>query len=99
MKKTPTLLTLLLIILATYWSFRVLLPQYSPDEVVVETEFSTNRALQHVKEISKEPHGVGFPAHTSVRNYITDELKNLGLETSLQEGYTSGDWGNLSKAA
>ncbi|HDZ07313.1 hypothetical protein LCGC14_0118060 [marine sediment metagenome] len=98
MKKTPTLLTLLLIILATYWSFRVLLPQYSPDEVVVETEFSTNRALQHVKEISKEPHGVGFPAHTSVRNYITDELKNLGLETSLQEGYTSGDWGNLSKA-
>ena len=98
MKKTPTVLTLLLVILATYWSFRVLLPHYNPDEVVVDTEFSTNRALQHVKEISKEPHGVGFPAHTTVRNYITNELKNLGLETSLQEGYTSGDWGNLSKA-
>ena len=98
MKKTPTVLTLLLVILATYWSFRVLLPHYNPDEVIVDTEFSTNRALQHVKEISKEPHGVGFPAHTTVRNYITNELKNLGLETSLQEGYTSGDWGNLSKA-
>ncbi|WP_027065227.1 M28 family peptidase [Maribacter sp. Hel_I_7] len=98
MKKTPTVLTLLLVILATYWSFRVLLPHYNPDEVVVDTEFSTNRALQHVKEISKEPHGVGFPTHTTVRNYITNELKNLGLETSLQEGYTSGDWGNLSKA-
>ncbi|WP_282178959.1 M28 family peptidase [Maribacter stanieri] len=98
MKKTPTVLTLLLVILATYWSFRVLLPHYNPDKVVVDTEFSTNRALQHVKEISKEPHGVGFPAHTTVRNYITNELKNLGLETSLQEGYTSGDWGNLSKA-
>tara|TARA_R110000744_G_scaffold87305_1_gene170517 strand:+ start:2762 stop:5044 length:2283 start_codon:yes stop_codon:yes gene_type:complete len=98
MKKTPTVLTLLLVILATYWSFRVLLPHYNPDEVVVDTEFSTNRALQHVKEISKEPHGVGFPAHTTVRNYITNELKNLDLETSLQEGYTSGDWGNLSKA-
>jgi len=98
MKKTPTVLTLLLVILATYWSFRVLLPHYNPDEVVVDTEFSTNRALQHVKEISKEPHGVGFPAHTTARNYITNELKNLGLETSLQEGYTSGDWGNLSKA-
>ena len=98
MKKTPTVLTLLLVILATYWSFRVLLPHYNPDEVVVDTEFSTNRALQHVKEISKEPHGVGFPAHTTVRNYITNELNNLGLETSLQEGYTSGDWGNLSKA-
>ena len=98
MKKTPTVLTLLLVILATYWSFRVLLPHYNPDEVIVDTEFSTNRALQHVKEISKEPHGVGFPAHTTVRNYITNELKNLDLETSLQEGYTSGDWGNLSKA-
>lgn len=98
MKKTPTLLTLLLIILTTYWSFRVLLPQYNEGETVVETEFSTDRALVHVKEISKEPHGVGFPAHTTVRNYITEELQKLGLETSLQEGYTAGDWGNLSKA-
>ncbi|WP_324024300.1 M28 family peptidase [Maribacter sp. BPC-D8] len=98
MRKTPTVLTLLLIILATYWSFRVLLPQYNEGETVVETEFSTDRALQHVKEISKEPHGVGFPAHTTVRNYITEELQKLGLETSLQEGYTAGDWGNLSKA-
>ena len=98
MRKTPTVLTLLLIILATYWSFRVLLPQYNEGETVVETEFSTDRALLHVKEISKEPHGVGFPAHTTVRNYITKELQKLGLETSLQEGYTAGDWGNLSKA-
>ncbi|SIQ11033.1 M28 family peptidase [Maribacter ulvicola] len=98
MKKTPTLLTLLLIILATYWSFRSLLPQYHKGEVVIETEFSTDRALQHVKEISKKPHGVGFPGHTTVRNYITKELQQLGLETSLQEGYTAGDWGNLSKA-
>ena len=98
MKKTPTIVTLLLIILATYWSFRVLLPQYTPNDSATEIEFSTDRALKHVKEISQEPHGVGFPAHTTVRNYITEELKKLGLETSLQEGYTAGDWGNLSKA-
>ncbi|MDP5061804.1 MAG: M28 family peptidase [Maribacter sp.] len=98
MRKTPTVLTLLLMILATYWSFRVLQPQYIKGETVVDTEFSTDRALTHVKEISKEPHGVGFPAHTTVRNYITAELQKLGLETSLQEGYTAGDWGNLSKA-
>jgi len=98
MKKTPTLLTLLLIILATYWSYRVLLPRYTADEVVADTEFSTDRALEHVKEISQEPHAVGFSAHTTVRNYISKELQGLGLETSLQEGYTAGDWGNLSKA-
>ena len=98
MKKTPTVLTLLLIILATYWSFRVLLPQYTEGETVAETQFSTDRALVHVKEMSKEPHGVGFPAHTTVRNYIIEQLRSLGLETTLQEGYTAGDWGNLSKA-
>ncbi|APQ17620.1 M28 family peptidase [Maribacter hydrothermalis] len=98
MKKTPTILTLLLIILAIYWSFRVLLPQYSPDDSISETEFSTDRALKHVKELSKEPHGVGFAGHSQVRAYISSELEQLGLETTLQEGYTAGDWGNLSKA-
>ncbi|MDP2525886.1 M28 family peptidase [Maribacter dokdonensis] len=76
----------------------MLLPQYTEGETVAETQFSTDRALVHVKEMSKEPHGVGFPAHTTVRNYITEQLRSLGLETTLQEGYTAGDWGNLSKA-
>lgn len=98
MKKTPTILTLLLVVLAVYWSFRALLPQYNADNTIVETEFSTDRALVHVKEISKEPHAVGFPAHAKVRSYIIAELQKLGLETSIQEGYTAGDWGNLSKA-
>ncbi|MEH6513954.1 MAG: M28 family peptidase, partial [Maribacter arcticus] len=98
MKKTPTILTLLVVVLAVYWSFRALLPQYNADNTIVETEFSTDRALVHVKEISKEPHAVGFPAHAKVRSYIVAELQKLGLETSIQEGYTAGDWGNLSKA-
>ena len=98
MKKTPTILTLLVVVLAVYWSFSALLPQYNADNTIVETEFSTDRALVHVKEISKEPHAVGFPAHAKVRSYIIAELQKLGLETSIQEGYTAGDWGNLSKA-
>jgi hypothetical protein len=98
MKKTPTILTILLIILSIYWSFRVLLPQYNAEKLVPETEFSTDRALEHVKELSKEPHGVGFPGHIKARSYIIAGLNKLGLETTLQEGYTAGDWGNLSKA-
>ncbi len=70
MKKTPTVLTLsLLIILATYWSFRASFHlNIRKGKTVAETQFSTDRALAHVKEMSKEPHGVGFPAHTTVRN-------------------------------
>ncbi len=74
------------------------MPTYKTDNKVSENVFSTDRALTHVEKISKKPHGVGFPAHAEVRSYIVSELEALGLETSIQEGYTAGDWGNLSKA-
>jgi len=74
------------------------MPTYKIDNKASENIFSTDRALAHVEKISKKPHGVGFPAHTEVRSYIVSELEALGLETSIQDGYTAGDWGNLSKA-
>lgn len=98
MKKTTSVLTLLLILVAIYWSFKSQLPTYSPDKDVPKTEFSTDRALVHVKAISQEPHGVGFNGHEKVKNYIITELKALELETSVQEGYNVTDWANLSKA-
>ncbi|MBD0779249.1 M20/M25/M40 family metallo-hydrolase [Maribacter sp. ANRC-HE7] len=98
MKPFSKITSLLLILLAVYWSFKAAMPSYTEDINTTKNAFSTDRALTHVKNISKKPHGVGFPAHTEVRNYIVSELQSLGLETSLQEGYTAGDWGNLSKA-
>ncbi len=98
MKKFPSTLTFLIIVLAIYWSFRSSMPSYEPDGAIEATSFSTDRALQHVSEIAKKPHAVGFPAHEAVRSYIVSELDKMGLEASLQEGYTAGDWGNLSKA-
>ncbi|MBO0324362.1 M28 family peptidase [Muricauda sp. CAU 1633] len=91
-------LALLLLFFAVYWSYKSLVPSYSPDEDTVQEHFSTDRALFHVKNISIEPHAVGFPGHARVRAYIIAELKKMGLETITQEGYTAGDWGNLSKA-
>ena len=98
MKKFTPTITLLLLILAIYWSFRALMPSYTPDNNSPATKFSTDRALAHVRKISGKPHGVGFPAHKEVREYIISELKKIGLRTSVQEGYTAGDWANLSKA-
>ncbi|NHF60492.1 M28 family peptidase [Flavobacteriaceae bacterium TP-CH-4] len=98
MKKFPSTLTLLLILLAIYWVFRASMPTYSPDRDAPATDFSTDRSLVHVKAMSQKPHAVGFPAHTEVRNYVIGALRKMGLETSVQEGYTAGDWGNLSKA-
>ncbi|MBT8297058.1 MAG: M28 family peptidase [Maribacter sp.] len=98
MNKFSKITTLLLILLAIYWSFKSSMPHYTIDDKAPENVFSTDRALAHVAKLSTKPHGVGFPAHAEVRSYIVSELESLGLETSIQEGYTAGDWGNLSKA-
>ncbi len=98
MKRFSKITTLLLILLAIYWSFKSTMPSYQNDKNALETVFSTDRALTHVERVSQKPHGVGFPAHAEVRSYIVSELQNMGLQTSIQEGYTAGDWGNMSKA-
>lgn len=98
MKNLATPITFLLVLFAIYWGFKSSMPTYQMDETVPNTAFSTDRALKHVQEISKKPHAVGFPAHKEVREYIVRDLEGMGLETSLQIGFTAGDWGNLSKA-
>jgi len=99
MKNTNSVLTLVLILLAIYLGFILSVPDYTAGTDNGKTLFSTDRALAHVKKMSEKPHAVGFPAHTEVKQYIVDELQRMGLETSLQEGYTAGDWANLSKAS
>lgn len=90
--------SILLIIFAVGWSFSVLLPNKTASIDAPDNTFSTQRALIHLKEISKNSHYLGSDAHNDVRAYIVNELEKLGLETEIQEGYAIGDWGNLSKA-
>tara|TARA_R110002020_G_scaffold122487_2_gene277834 strand:- start:16903 stop:19185 length:2283 start_codon:yes stop_codon:yes gene_type:complete len=98
MKNLVTVITLFALGLAIYWGFRASMPIYEEDSKAPATSFSTDRAMEHVKNISKEPHAVGFTGHQKVQDYIVSELRAMGLETSLQQGYTAGDWANLSKA-
>ncbi len=49
-----------------------------------KTEFSAERALVHLKEITKKPHFVGTKNHSVVRNYIVKELEKLGLTVEIQ---------------
>lgn len=98
MKKITSVITFLLLLFAIYWSFKAAMPTYSEGATIPNSEFSTDRALEHVKTIAQNPHAVGFSAHKEVREYIVSELRKLGLDVSLQEGYTAGDWGNYSKS-
>lgn len=98
MKRFPSTTTLLLLLFTIYWVFYTLMPSVGNESEIKETSFSVSKALTHVKKIAQKPHAVGTPGHAEVRSYIVSELEKMGLETSLQEGYTAGDWSNLSKA-
>ncbi|MBT8294055.1 MAG: M28 family peptidase [Eudoraea sp.] len=98
MKTSVQLFSFLLILLAIYLCFDTVMPKYKSDLDKPATVFSTDRALKHVEAMSKQPHGVGFAAHETVKTYILDQLSQMGLETTTQKGYTVGDWNNFSKA-
>lgn len=97
-KNYSSLLTVALIIGVLAYLFTFAMPSWSADEDKKVTEFSTSRALEHIEVIAKEPHYVGTKNHEVVANYIVRELQKLGLETTVQEGFTLSDWGNLVKS-
>jgi len=49
------------------------------------TEFSAGRAMQHVRQIAREPHAMGTAAHARVRTYLAAQLRQLGLQTIVQD--------------
>lgn len=85
------------ILLVLGWIYYTMMPQLVSGEESL-TDFSTKRALVHIQSISKEPHFVGSKNHEVVANYLEKELQKLGLETTIQEGTTLSDWGNLVKS-
>ena len=98
MKKSySSLLSILFILGILGFVFATMMPQGSTDDEVPLSEFSTKRALEQVKNISQKPHFVGSENHEVVANYLVKELQNLGLETSVQEGFAFSDWGTLTK--
>ncbi len=90
-------IALLLLIVAVYWSYSAMMPSKISDLNTDKSAFSTERALVHLKEISKAPHYVGSDAHENVRHYIINELEQLGLDVEIQESFSMREWGNLSK--
>ncbi len=60
-------------------------------------EFSAERAQAHIDVIAAEPHPMGSPAIEEVRNYLVEQLQDLGLDPELQpvpgvrDYYTNSD--------
>lgn len=88
MKKLGAVLSLLLIIAAVYYSFYGLTPHYEGDETAPASDFSVDRALRPLSEISKKPHYLGSEGHEEVRRILISELRKLGLEPHIQKGFS-----------
>ncbi len=98
MKKSySSILSVLFILGILGFTFFTMMPQWTTDDDAPLAEFSTTRALEQVRNISQKPHFVGSENHGLVANYLVKELQNMGLETSLQEGFAFSDWGTLTK--
>ena len=82
MKNFFTFLSILIISLTVYVSFNDLIPR--SEKPLDKYDFSIENALDHLRIISKKPHYTGSEYHSVVRDYILNELKNMGLETEIQ---------------
>lgn len=87
----------LVIILMIWYAFHSQTPSAQVEENLPATEWSTARALEHVKAISLKPHYVGSNAHHEVRDYIKEEFTKLGLNVTTQKGYDISWNGNMAQ--
>ena len=85
LKKYSKVVSILILVATVYFSFNSLLPKVQTQVSSSDTEFSTEKALVHLKNISKKPHYTGSTEHTIVRNYLVNEFEKLGLDVEIQE--------------
>ena len=99
MKQLYLKISVILICIVIVITYTAQLPKVTNQDFETNsTSFSLKNALQHVKEISKKPHYTGSEAQQEVIAYLTKQLTDIGLTPELQQGYTAGDWANLSYA-
>ncbi|MDW8851642.1 M28 family peptidase [Flavobacterium sp. MMLR14_040] len=99
MRKNPTSILAFVCVLAILGIiYATMMPQWVSKNEEALAEFSTDRAFNQVKIIAQKPHYVGSTNHELVANYLKLELNRIGLETSIQEGFTLNDKGLLVKS-
>ena len=97
-KNDSSIYSLLVLIILLFGIFYFMMPQSYDETEAPLSNFSTKRALETVKKISKKPHFVGSKNHDEIAQYLQKEIQNLGIETSFQEGFTMTEKGTLVKS-
>ena len=85
----PWLIVVMLIVIGM-WSTT---PQPATD--AGPDDFGADRAMAHIRAIAVEPHPMGTAANARVREYIVDQLLDLGIEVDRQTTTVPDYFGNL----
>lgn len=85
MKINPSMLNLVVILLVTSMSIAPLFPWRVTAASAPPDIFSGERALSHLPIITREPHPPGSLAQALVRDYLVQQLTDLGLEVEVQQ--------------
>ena len=93
-----SILSIAFITTIIFWVFYAMTPHFNFSGNVPMSEFSSNRAIEHLKIISKKPHYVGSEYHKTVASYLENQLRSLGLEVKTENGFTLNDGGVLVKS-
>ena len=85
-------LTLLFILLLAIAALRYLVPPAVVPASAPVTDFSAERAVEHLKVIAREPHPTGSIANARVRGYIVEQLNSLRLKPEVQNSVSTTPW-------
>lgn len=88
MKMARYIISAAIILLTAWLSFYGLMPKSNEDKFVPPHEFSVDRAMTPLLEITKKPHYTGSDANSEVRSILIRELHKAGLEPHIQEGFS-----------
>ncbi len=80
-KSGVIVLVLIFLTIAGIWQ---LTPPAAVPADAAETEFSSERAMEHIKTISQVAHPIGTDENYKVRDYIVEELTSIGLKPEVQ---------------
>lgn len=83
-KNYTTFYSLLILIFSVLLSYYVLMPRSVKSLHASEIEFSAERAFIHIKEMSKAKHPSGSDEIKLVKEYLTSQLTELGLDFQIQ---------------
>lgn len=79
------MLAFLFLSACTFLALYRMIPPAPVSTNAAATDFSSGRAIEHLKVISRKPHPVGVPEHAAVRDYLMQQLTALGLEPQVQK--------------